>query len=118
MQGKVPYTAYLKFVDYWLIYGTILPFIVFIVETAWELGMGDKKTENQVRRISENEKSVKNYYKTLPKYLLPLITLLFVISYTLIALYILYSDFKDGGWKRGAEGGNQAENSIYRGKRG
>ena len=32
VQSKVPYTAYLKFVDYWLIYGTLLPFIVFIVE--------------------------------------------------------------------------------------
>ena len=90
VQSKVPYTAYLKFVDYWLIYGTILPFIVFIVEVAWELGLGDKQTENKVRRISlrVEEKPKKNLFKVIPKYGLPVITFGFVTAYTTIALYI------------------------------
>ena len=85
VQSSVPYTAYLKFVDYWLIFGTILPFVVFIVEIAWELGMGDKKTQNQVQRLNE-----KNYYKIVPMIGLPFLTFLFVICYTFIALYLQY----------------------------
>ena len=117
VQSKVPYTAYLKFVDFWLIYGTILPFIVFIVLTTWELGMGDKRrTRNQIQTITmntawelRNNKTQnlinirlpkKNYYKILPKYGLPILTSIFVIGYTMIAIYLQYWAATGEGWTK------------------
>ena len=114
VQSLVPYTAYLKFVDFWLIYGTILPFIVFIVQAAWELGLGDKRrTQNQIQTIRMNtawelrdnktqnlidtELPKKNYYKILPKYGLPVLTFIFVIGYTVIAIYLQYWAATSGG---------------------
>ena len=88
VQSKVPYTAYLKFVDYWLIYGTLLPFIVFIVEVAWELGMGDKKNQNQVMDYSADNPPPKNYFKIIPKCGLPLVTLIFTLIYICIAIML------------------------------
>ena len=34
---NMPTTAYLKLLDYWLIFGMIMPFIVFSVLITWEL---------------------------------------------------------------------------------
>ena len=92
VQSHVPYTAYLKLVDYWLIYGTILPFIVFIVEIAWELGVGDKKNQNMVQRITSATDEVspnRNYFKIIPKYGLVALTLVFVVAYATYAIYLL-----------------------------
>ena len=64
VQSKVPYTAYLKFVDYWLIYGTLLPFIVFAILVSWELGSGDKKIQDQVQELGvygKNSKVKRNH---------------------------------------------------------
>ena len=52
VQSKVPYTAYLKFVDYWLIFGTLLPFVVFGLQVSWELGLGDKKNGQSSGRFN------------------------------------------------------------------
>ena len=93
VQSKVPYTAYLKFVDYWLIYGTLLPFIVFAILVSWELGSGDKKIQDQVQALGvhgKNSKVKRNYFKTVPKYALPVVTIIFTLTYTIVALWLQF----------------------------
>ena len=34
---SLPQTAYLKFIDYWLIFCLIVPFTIFLIEVAWAL---------------------------------------------------------------------------------
>jgi hypothetical protein len=39
----VPKTAYLKFVDYWLIFCLLTPFFIFLIQNAWYLDHSQKK---------------------------------------------------------------------------
>ena len=94
VQSKVPYTAYLKFVDYWLIFGTLLPFVVFALQVSWELGLGDKKMANQVEDLTDRHKKRNkkrnNYFKIIPKYALLIITFLFTVTYIIVALVLQF----------------------------
>ena len=93
VQSKVPYTAYLKFVDYWLIYGTLLPFIVFATLVFWELGSGDKKVQDQVHELGKGSKVKRNHFKTIPKIALPIVTIIFTLAYTIAAFRHLHITF-------------------------
>ena len=94
VQSKVPYTAYLKFVDYWLIYGTLLPFIVFATLVFWELGSGDKKVQDQVHELGKGSKVKRNHFKTIPKIALPIVTIIFTLAYTIVAFKHLHITLK------------------------
>jgi hypothetical protein len=48
----LPGTAYLKFIDVWLLFCLVTPFIVFLIEVAWEIYL-NAKTESRVTRLSE-----------------------------------------------------------------
>jgi hypothetical protein len=37
ISGSLPQTAYLKMIDAWLLFGLIMPFVVFLVEVIWKL---------------------------------------------------------------------------------
>ena len=40
----VPKTTYLEFVDYWLIFCLLVPFVIFLIETKWYLEESRKVT--------------------------------------------------------------------------
>ena len=44
---NMPTTAYVKFLDVWLIFCLIMPFIVFIIEVTWELVKGNEKIKTK-----------------------------------------------------------------------
>ena len=46
---NMPPTAYLKLLDIWLIFGLIMPFIIFIIEISWELMK--QRERNSVRNM-------------------------------------------------------------------
>lgn len=43
----IPKTAYLKLIDYWLIFCLLTPFLIFIIETAWFLEQNKKQLAKQ-----------------------------------------------------------------------
>ena len=53
ISASMPKTAYLKFMDIWLLYGLIVPFITFVVEVSLKL-------------LSKNEESVESNQKETP----------------------------------------------------
>jgi hypothetical protein len=40
ISNTLPPTAYLKLIDYWLLFSLILPFVIFILHMAWEIRSG------------------------------------------------------------------------------
>ena len=91
----LPQTAYLKLLDYWLIFCLIMPFVIFMIEVFWELQIKNKYKVICLNKGKENIK-VKNLNSTLRKktnrnctrYLVLGVTVLFTASYMLYIFFI------------------------------
>ena len=89
---SLPATAYLKLLDYWLIFGLIMPFFVFT-----SIIINELKVEHNSNVVTVSSGGRKMYVESDSKFIiwariiLPIITVTFVISYFLIALYINFS---------------------------
>ena len=82
----MPQTAYLKLLDYWMFYGLIMPFVVFILLIIWELDyQTDMSTVKPMTGI-DNEPRIRFIWC---KYFLPLLTICFVISYLIVVLVVV-----------------------------
>ena len=125
VSASMPKTADLKFIDIWLLYGLVVPFVTFVVETILRLLSTDieaEETDEEEKRGYGRLINVKVQNKTIPfevnrsmgmnppkkkpkltmrmkikillqyssQILIPLTTILFVISY-LIQAYIYYN---------------------------
>ena len=108
---ELPNTAYLKLIDFWLLFCLLLPFIIFVVEVSWEL-MGYEVEKNnsssvkpfeqfkEIKRTSifeeyekrEEKRTFKRRAKLCMQIFLPLTSILFVISYTIAAYTVYNSD--------------------------
>ena len=77
-------TAYLKMIDYWLIFCLLIPFLIFMIEMYWLLQKS--KVEEKAKKCwtSDQEKVNRNRRKI--KYIVFTITILFIIIYTLAAV--------------------------------
>ena len=87
---SMPATAYLKLLDYWLIFGLIMPFLVFVVLVVWELKefkLPDVATTGRMYRPRKEKFVVP---MNCCKYFLPLLTLVFVTIYT-IFVFVVYN---------------------------
>ena len=126
VSASMPKTADLKFIDIWLLYGLVVPFVTFVVETILRLLSTDieaEETDEEEKRGYGRLINVKVQNKTIPlevnrsmginpakkkpkltmrmkikillqyssQILIPLTTILFVISY-LIQAYIYYNN--------------------------
>ena len=78
--NSMPHTAYLKFIDIFLLYGLTLPFIAFLVEVITKIIRSHKKIE------------YRGYYADvitkMARICLPIITLLFILLYIVIAIIL------------------------------
>ena len=91
----LPQTAYLKLLDYWLIFCLIMPFVIFMIEVFWELQIQNKSKVICLNKGKENIK-VKNLNSTLRKktnrnctrYLVLGVTVFFTASYMLYIFFI------------------------------
>ena len=94
----MPNTAYLTLLDYWLIFGLIMPFIIFTTEVMVELS---KNWNKEVKIIIGNNKvldsktlkgKVKSSFngKCLMQTALPIISALFVVAYCVIVVVVYY----------------------------
>jgi hypothetical protein len=88
ISDKLIRTAYLKMIDYWLLFCLLMPFFIFMIEIYWLL-MDKKKlnsTENgwmvDKQQITTNRKIVRRFVFA--------ITLCYLIIYTLVSLAMSY----------------------------
>ena len=113
VSASMPKTAYLKFIDIWLLFGLIIPFLTFVVETLLRLLSvddaetsfsattggkfninqrqikifpinGNKKIPEESRRLIKIRKKTKIVLQYAAQTMIPLGTLIFVISYTFL----------------------------------
>ena len=113
VSDSMPKTAYLKFIDIWLLYGLVVPFMTFVVEVTLRLLSVDDDevslNENVIRvnqvqsqldltTISQNpdasevkrnsisfRKRVKIYLHYAGQVMIPLVSIVFIGSYTYVA---------------------------------
>jgi len=77
-------TAYLKMIDYWLLFCLLTPFIIFMIEIFWLL-----KSLQNIKEINEGwitKKNKNSLKKKVVRYLTYISSALFVCIYALIAL--------------------------------
>jgi len=82
----IPKTAYLKLMDYWLIFCLLVPFMIFINQSFWYL----RQQENtEVEMLQRNRKGVKNMSKRkLIQLAIVGLTVAFIFGYFVVAVYI------------------------------
>ena len=92
ISAAIPQTAYLKLIDYWLIFCLLVPFVIFIVESASYLDRSrQSKIENQRTGIKKLAKS--NFQENIFKRRIVPLTIVafsfaFIFAYFAFAWYI------------------------------
>ena len=88
--SKLPKTSYIKFIDIWLLYGLLIPFIILMLLVLME----HLPTESSVMYIrsggKEKERKLSTNYgstvtKRIARLVLPCFQLLFVTTYAIVA---------------------------------
>ena len=108
LQNIMPKVAYLKFIDIFLLYGVIVPFITFMIQVASKLLAGDEKPtekedeEGNSRNATPSTEMVMPRHKEIDthkrekirrvlmytaKRVIPIITSLFLFGYSIMAVY-------------------------------
>ena len=88
--ASMPATAYLTLLDYWLIFGLIMPFLVFVVLVIWELMAFKLPDVDTSGGMYGSGKEI--VPMNCCKYFLPILTLVFVIIYMIFVLVVYNRD--------------------------
>ena len=109
IQNSVPKAAYLKFMDIFLLFGVIVPFITFMIQVASNLAGGTEESNEKIgeegklqKSISSTETKIELPYKIettktekvqrglkyVAQRLIPIITTVFLSGYSILAVYI------------------------------
>ncbi len=83
-------TAYLKMIDYWILFCLLMPFLIFMIEIHWLLQITQIHNTSKKCWIEKNQKKTK-FNKKIIKYAVHGLTFLFVIIYMAIA-FSLHTD--------------------------
>jgi hypothetical protein len=86
----LPGTAYLKFIDVWLLFCLTMPFVVFLTEVAWEMHI-NKQTgitgpQNGWVGDAGFGKLAPIPYKSVTRCLIISLTVLFILCYAVFAM--------------------------------
>ena len=84
---QVPSTAYLKLLDYWLIFGTLVPCVTFVVLIVWEISKEKEEQSiypNHTKMIPLERKSKGRRCKVWSQILLPFVLLTYIIGYIIV----------------------------------
>jgi hypothetical protein len=82
-------TAYLKMIDYWLLFCLLMPFFIFMIEIYWLLKMKKELKSSEKGWVEEKQKITTN--RKLIRRLVFTITLLYMIIYASMSL-VMYND--------------------------
>jgi hypothetical protein len=80
-------TAYLKFIDFWLLFCLLIPFMTFVLEVYWYLSPAEI---NRAKRTRNGfQKCVNQIFeqKFMQKFI-PFITIVFILAYVLTAIAV------------------------------
>jgi hypothetical protein len=88
----LPATAYLKFIDVWLIFCLLVPFVVFIIQVFLKMEKPILETKRQIKTrklVERTQKNVvgKDCIRKLVLFIVPFFTIFFVLCYSLVAVY-------------------------------
>ena len=86
LQSIMPKTAYLKFIDIFLLYGLIVPFITFTVEVVSKLLDGTEASNGNENEVPRREK-IRQALKYTSEKIIPLFTAIFLGVYSYLAVY-------------------------------
>ena len=88
IMDHMPATAYLKFMDYWLIFCLTVPFFVFLILVSWNLI--NEWNENTVQTMEEFESfnKKKHHCKKIFQVGLPLISAICIFAFAFYAAVI------------------------------
>ena len=98
ISASLPKTAYLKFIDVWVFFCLLVPFIVFLIEVYWELAI----TKSQKKMLKAKKKSSVGWtvgkemavkFELIPfrrqvQFITIFLTLSFVLGYLGMAVYL------------------------------
>ena len=73
-------TAYLKMLDYWLLFCLLVPFLTFMIEIYWFIKQSKVKT-TQIKNDKKGILKSKILTKSFVRWLVPIITVTFMVSY-------------------------------------
>ena len=88
ISGSLIKTAYLKMIDYWLLFCLLMPFVIFIIEIFW-LQKKAQKLSTTLKGWVTDEKKIISQRKLIQK-TAHCITILFTFLYVFIALLMYY----------------------------
>jgi hypothetical protein len=89
---SLPQTAYLKFIDVWLIFCLLVPFVVFVAQVFLKIEMPRKVSTKQSKKCTSNKKELQGTFRkpNIRHHLIifmPSLTLLFIAGYFIVAIY-------------------------------
>ena len=87
ISDSIAKTAYLKMIDYWLLFCLLVPFITFMLEIYWFI----KQSFNKGTKINKNTKGnfrSKLVTKQCVQCLVPSLTIIFIVTYFTAAFTI------------------------------
>ncbi len=88
ISGSLIKTAYLKMIDYWLLFCLLMPFAIFMIEIYWLL-QKNKKLNATLKGWIQEENKINNHRKLI-QYLAHGISCTFVTFYFLIAILMYH----------------------------
>ena len=93
VSSKLPRTAYIKFIDVWLIFGLCLPFMIMILLVVIEHYPEDNVSAFKIsasgsERIEKKKILSRKDIEMFTKVILPILESLFIVVYILIAIMI------------------------------
>jgi hypothetical protein len=113
LQDIMPNVAYLKFIDIFLLFGVIVPFITFIIQVASKLLAGMEKTSEEEdeddkpqKEVSSTElemelakkieppkrENIRRVLKYTAERVIPILTAFFLSGYSIFAVYLYTKD--------------------------
>jgi len=88
ISDKLIRTAYLKMIDYWLLFCLLMPFVIFMIEIYWLL-MDKKKLNSTENGWMADKQEITTNRKIVSRFVFA-ITLFYLIIYTLVSLAMSY----------------------------
>jgi hypothetical protein len=91
INDSVMKTAYLKMIDYWIIYCLLMPFVIFMIEVFWLIGNTQEHKKTPKDCVKANQ--VKDGTRNVIKFFTYSFSFLFIIVYGFIAFLMHFEKF-------------------------
>ena len=87
---SLPVTAYLKMIDYWLLFCLLVPFTIFMIEIYWFLNMTKNLDSSTKKRELVNESDKPKRDVKMVKMVVPAFTVMLMAAYFFTAVILVF----------------------------